>query len=66
WKATGIASDTRIRPKDTLNLRFEFALSDPQDEPWVEARLVYRPVVRPIAETKKWTVKDIIITSSVW
>ncbi|MBW2064715.1 MAG: hypothetical protein JRJ03_07230 [Deltaproteobacteria bacterium] len=66
WKAAGIASDTRIRPKETLNLRFEFALTDPEDEPSVEARLVYRPVVRPIAEKKRWITEDITIASSVW
>ena len=28
WKATRIASDTRIRAKKTLTLTFEFALND--------------------------------------
>jgi hypothetical protein len=66
WRATGIASDTRIRPKDTQTLRFEFAVDDPDDEPSVEAKLIYRPVVRPLAEKKSWNVTDILITGKVW
>jgi len=66
WRATGIASDTRIRPKKSLALEFEFAIADPDDEPTVEAKLVYRPVIRPWAEKKSWDVSDILITSKVW
>jgi hypothetical protein len=66
WKATRIASDTRIRPKDTLTLSFEFAMNDPEDEPTAEAELIYRPVIIPWAKKKNWPVKDISITSSVW
>jgi len=66
WQATGIASDTRIRPKHTRTLKFEFALADPEDEPTAEAKLIYRPVIRPWAEKKNWPVKDILITSSAW
>jgi len=66
WRATGIASDTRIRPKDSLTLKFEFAVDDPDDEPSAEATLIYRPVVRPLAEKKSWNVSDILITSKVW
>ncbi len=66
WRATGIASDTRIRPKTTQKITFEFALDDPEDEPSAEADLVYRPVIRQWAEEKGWPVKDILITSKVW
>jgi len=66
WQATGIAMDTRIRPKTTVTRTYEFALADPDDEPTAEARLVYRPVVRPLAKMKSWDVKDIPITGSVW
>lgn len=66
WRATGIASDTRIRPKDSTILTFEFALEDPDDEPTVEADLIYRPVIRPLSKQKSWTVKDILITSIAW
>jgi hypothetical protein len=66
WRATRIASDTRIRPKDTLTLTFEFAMDDPEDEPTAEAELIYRPVIIPLAKMKNWPVKDISITSSVW
>jgi hypothetical protein len=66
WKASGIASDNRIRPKGTVNLRFEFAVNDPSDEPTAEAKLVYRPVIRPWAESKGWPVKDILITTKAW
>ncbi|HSQ83114.1 MAG TPA: hypothetical protein VLM43_00195, partial [Desulfobacterales bacterium] len=66
WRATSVASDTRIRPKTTVTLSYEFALKDPEDEPTVEAKLIYRPVMRPLAKSKKWTVDDILITSSVW
>jgi hypothetical protein len=66
WRATAIAADTRIRPKTTVTLNYEFILKDPEDEPTVEAKLIYRPVMRPLAKSKKWTVEDILMTSSVW
>jgi len=66
WRATSIATDTRIRPKTTVTLSYEFALKDPEDEPTVEAKLIYRPVMRPLAKSKKWSVDDILITSNVW
>ena len=60
------ASDTRIRPKKTVNLKFEYTLEDSKDEPVAEARLIYRPVIRPWAKMKSWLAEDILITSSVW
>ena len=66
WKATRIASDTRIRPKNTRTLTFEFAMDDPEDEPTAEAELIYRPVIIPLAKKKNWPIKDILITSNVW
>ncbi len=66
WQATQVVSDTRIRPKTTVNLKFEYTLEDPEDEPAAEARLIYRPVIRPWAKMKNWLAEDILITSSVW
>jgi hypothetical protein len=66
WKATRVVSDTRIRPKKSVELKFEFAIEDPEDEPAVAASLIYRPVMRPLAEIKNWDVKDILIATSVW
>ncbi len=66
WKATRVVSDTRIRPKKSLELKFEFAIEDPDDEPAAEASLIYRPVIKQLATIKNWDVKDILITSSVW
>ncbi len=66
WQATRVVSDTRIRPKKSVNLRFEYALKDPQDEPTAEASLIYRPVIKPWAKVKNWLAEDILITSSVW
>ncbi len=66
WKATRVVSDTRIRPKKSLELKFEFAVEDPDDEPTAEASLIYRPVIRPLANIKSWDTSDILITSSVW
>jgi hypothetical protein len=66
WRATGIASDTRIRPKTTVTLSYEFLLENPEDEPTAEAKLIYRPVMRPWVKSKKWHVEDILITSRVW
>ena len=66
WKATRIVSDTRIRPKKTVDLKFEFAIEDPEDEPTVEASLIYRPVIRPLAEVKSWVVEDMRIATAVW
>ncbi len=66
WRATRVAADTRLRPKATRVLTFRFQLEDPDDEPAVEAKLIYRPVVRPLAKAKGWSVKDILITSKAW
>jgi hypothetical protein len=66
WRASKIASDTRIRPKKTETLEFIFALADPEDEPNAEASLIYRPVPRPMAKEKKWQVEDITIESKAW
>jgi hypothetical protein len=66
WRASRIASDTRIRQKSTVNLKFVFSLDDPEDEPTAEAKLIYRPVIRPWAEKKNWPVEDILIISKVW
>ena len=66
WKATRVVSDTRIRPKKSLELKFEFTVQDPEDEPTAEARLIYRPVVRRLAAIKNWDAEDILITSTVW
>ncbi|MBL0715203.1 MAG: hypothetical protein JJV98_16060, partial [Desulfosarcina sp.] len=61
-----IAADTRIRPKKTVTLTYQFRLTDPEDEPSAEARLIYRPVHRSLAAAKKWQVDDIPITSVAW
>jgi len=66
WKATRVVSDTRIRPKKSLELKFGFAIEDPEDEPTAEASLIYRPVIKSLATIKNWDAKDILITSSVW
>jgi len=66
WKATRVVSDTRIRPKKSVELKFKFAIENPEDEPTAEASLIYRPVIRPLATIKNWDAKDILITSSVW
>jgi len=66
WKATRVVSDTRIRPKKTVDLKFEFTVENPEDEPTVEASLVYRPVMRSLAKIKNWDVKDIKIATRVW
>ena len=66
WQATQVVADTRIRPKTTVTLKFEYTLQDPEDEPTAEARLIYRPVIRPWAKMKNWLAEDILITSRVW
>lgn len=66
WQASRVALDNRLRPKTTRTLEFVYELRDPQDEPSAEARLIYRPVVRSLAQTKGWAVEDILITSKAW
>jgi hypothetical protein len=66
WQATRVVSDTRIRPKKSVELKFEYVLEDPEDEPTAEASLIYRPVIKPLANIKSWDTSDILITSSVW
>jgi Cytochrome c554 and c-prime len=66
WKATGIDSDTRIPPKTTVTEEFHFALVDPNDEPAVEAHLIYRPTFKAWALAKGWRNRDIEMTSASW
>jgi hypothetical protein len=66
WRATSIAFDSRIRPKQTTVIAFAYKLNDPDDEPSAEAKLIYRPVHSELAEAKKWRTEDILITSRVW
>jgi hypothetical protein len=47
-------------------LKFQFALTDPEDEPTAEADLIYRPVVKPLALKKQWAAEDILIARKVW
>ena len=66
WQATAVASDTRIRPKSSVTLTYRFQLPNAGEEPGVTANLIYRPVHRPLAESKQWAAKDIPITSAAW
>ncbi len=66
WRAARIVSDTRIRPKTTTTLEFEFQLTDPDDEPSAEVKLIYRPVHKALAQAKKWPVEDLEIISRAW
>ncbi|NOX33720.1 MAG: hypothetical protein GXP56_08270 [Deltaproteobacteria bacterium] len=66
WRATAVARDTRIRPKTTVTLKYRFKIEDPDDEPMAEAKLIYRPFMKSLAQIKKWESKDILITESAW
>jgi len=66
WQAVAVDSDTRIRPKSTVTKEFKFSLADPNDEPSVEAKLIYRPAVKALADAKGWKDIDITMTSNVW
>lgn len=66
WRATKIVSDNRIRPKTTVTLEYVFALNDPDDEPEAEAKLIYRPAVKPLAQEKQWLVQDTLMISKAW
>lgn len=66
WKATGVAEDTRIRPKTTVKLTYQFKIENPDDEPVAEAKLIYRPFMKSLAKIKKWENNDIIITETAW
>lgn len=66
WRATAVASDTRIRPKTTVTLTYRFAVEKPDDEPTATADLIYRPAHASLAASKKWDAPDIPITSVVW
>ena len=66
WKATTIASDTRIRPKTAVSFKWQFLLEDPESEPTATATLIYRPAFKKLAESKKWAANDIIISQVAW
>lgn len=66
WRATRVAVDTRVRPKSTVTHQFVYRLTDPNDEPAAEAKLIYRPVVRPLTKAKGWQVPDTEIAAKAW
>ncbi len=66
WKAVAVASDTRIPPKSTVTEVFHFSLADANDEPAVEAHLIYRPTFKAWALAKGWADRDIEMTSASW
>ncbi|WP_299976738.1 multiheme c-type cytochrome [Desulfobacula sp.] len=66
WQATEVAADTRIRPKTTIKLTYQFKIENPDDEPVAEAKLIYRPFMKSLAKVKKWESNDILITQTAW
>lgn len=66
WNAVTIVSDNRLRPKQTVTFKWQFKLPDPDSEPSVVARLIYRPVDKKLAASKKWQVEDIPIAEAAW
>ena len=66
WRADAVAADTRIRPKTTIKLTYQFKIENPDDEPEAEAKLIYRPFMKSLAKVKKWESNDILITQTAW
>jgi hypothetical protein len=66
WRADSVESDTRIRPKSTVKLTYQFKIENEDDEPMVEAKLIYRPFIKSLAKIKKWENTDITIAESAW
>ena len=66
WNATSIVVDNRIRPKSTVTYQWRFTLNNADSEPTATARLIYRPVFKDLAESKKWVVNDIQVTEVAW
>ncbi|MCF6248363.1 MAG: cytochrome c family protein [Desulfobacula sp.] len=66
WKATAVLKDTRIRPKTTVTLTYQFEIENLDDEPMAEAKLIYRPFMKSLAKIKKWESNDILITETAW
>lgn len=66
WKADAVLQDTRIRPKSTVKLTYQFKIETPDDEPMAEAKLIYRPFMKSLAKIKKWENNDILITETAW
>lgn len=66
WRAAEVAADTRIRPKTTVKLNYQFKIENSDDEPTVEAKLIYRPFMKSLAKVKKWENNDILITETAW
>jgi hypothetical protein len=66
WNASSIASDNRIRPKSTQVHKWQFKLNLPDSEPEVTASLIYRPVFKELAKSKRWFVNDITVVQAAW
>lgn len=59
WQAVRIASDNRIKPKETDVTTYRF--KKPKGEVTIEAKLIYRPVFKRVADQKKWALKDVVM-----
>ncbi len=61
WEATGIASDNRLRPRESDSQTFTFDAVDARNYVEITARLIYRKAFKPIAEQYGWDTGDILM-----
>lgn len=61
WQAARVASDNRIKPKETDTSVYTFELPSDTTRGSVTAALIYRRVFKPIADAKKWRLDDVVM-----
>ncbi len=65
WQATRIVEDTRIKARDVNRSVYTFAVPPGTERVDIHTDLIYRRAFKPLADLKKWTQKDMIVTSDV-
>lgn len=65
WQATKMIEDTRLKPRGSSSSQYTFKLPSSGQKIDIHTKLIYRRAFKPLADIKKWTQEDIIVTSDV-
>lgn len=65
WQATRIIEDTRIKARGNDVSVYAFEVSPDLRSVDIHTELIYRRAFKPLADLKKWTQRDMLVTSDV-
>ncbi len=65
WQAQRVVEDTRIKARDHDITTYIFDMPTDAGQVDIHTRLIYRRAFKPLADLKKWTQKDMIVSSDI-